>query len=59
MESITIEEQIDSKYLIEGKIGTGFTANAFLVKEKNSGLKYVAKVFKEKKNTYLKMKLKF
>ena len=49
MESITIEEQIDSKYLIEGKIGTGFTANAFLVKEKNSGLKYVAKVFKEKK----------
>ena len=51
MESEKIEEQIDSKYLIEEKIGTGYSANAFLVKEKESNKEYVAKVFKENNTT--------
>ena len=48
MEKDNIKEQIDSKYLIEEKIGSGLSSKVFLVKEIISKKEYVAKVFKEK-----------
>ena len=41
------QEQIDSKYLIKEKVGTGFTSNIFLVKEMKTNDEYIAKVFKD------------
>ena len=41
------QEQIDSKYLIKEKVGTGFTSNIFLVKEIKTDDEYIAKVFKD------------
>ena len=42
-----IQEEIDYKYKIEEKIGSGGEGNAFLVKEKETNIEYVAKVPKE------------
>ena len=47
MENSEKEEQIDSKYLIKEKIGSGGQANAFLVTEKGNNKNYVAKVSKQ------------
>ena len=47
MENSEKEEQIDSKYLIKEKIGSGGQANVFLVTEKGNNKNYVAKVSKE------------
>ena len=61
MEDSKIVEQIDSKYLIKEKIGTGFSANAFLVKEKDSGEngeEYAAKVFKDENNFLFENEIK-
>mgnify|MGYP002626989597 CR=1 FL=1 len=42
-----VQEEIDYKYKIEEKIGSGGEGNAFLVKEKETNIEYVAKVPKE------------
>ena len=52
MEPSTIEEQINSKYLIKELLNSGFQAFAFLVLEKETNKEYVAKVFKESQKFY-------
>ena len=47
MDNSEKEEQIDNKYLIKEKIGSGGQANVFLVTEKLNNKNYVAKVSKE------------
>ena len=47
MEMSNSQEQIDSKYLIKEKVGTGFTSNIFLVKDIKTDDEYIAKVFKD------------
>ena len=47
MDNSEKEEQIDNKYIIKEKIGSGGQANAFLVTEKGNNKNYVAKVSKE------------
>ena len=47
MDNSEKEEQIDNKYLIKEKIGSGGQANVFLVTEKGNNKNYVAKVSKE------------
>jgi len=47
MDNSEKEEQIDNKYLIKEKIGSGGQANAFLVTEKGNNKNYVAKVSKQ------------
>ena len=51
MEKSNNQEQIDKKYLIIEKVGTGGQANVFLVKDRQTEIKYVAKVLKEEDNT--------
>jgi serine/threonine protein kinase len=51
MEKSNNQEQIDKKYLIIEKVGTGGQANVFLVKDRHTEIKYVAKVLKEEDNT--------
>ena len=51
MEKSNNQEQIDKKYLIIEKVGTGGQANVFLVKDRQTEIKYVAKVIKEEDNT--------
>ena len=41
------EEEIDGKYIIKVKKGSGGTANAFLVTEKGNNTEYIAKVLKK------------
>ena len=41
-----VEEKIDSKYIIQEKLGSGGQANVFLVTKKGDDKKYAAKVFK-------------
>jgi len=41
------EEEIDGKYIIKEKKGSGGTANAFLVTEKGNNTEYIAKVLKK------------
>ena len=48
-----IEETIDKKYLIIEKKGSGGTANAFLVKQKDNDTNYIAKVLKVEDKKYL------
>ena len=50
MESSEIIEQIDGKYLIKEKIGSGIEANVFLVSKKDTDEEYAAKVPKKEKN---------
>ena len=50
MESSEIIEQIDGKYLIKEKIGSGIEANVFLVYKKDTDEEYAAKVPKKEKN---------
>ena len=52
MEISTIEEQINSKYLIKELLNSGFQAFAFLVQEKETNKEYVSKVFKEKQKIF-------
>ena len=52
MEISTMEEQINSKYLIKELLNSGFQAFAFLVQEKETNKEYVAKVFKEKQKFF-------
>ena len=47
MDNSEKEEQIDNKYIIKEKIGSGGQANAFLVTEKGNNKNYVAKVSKQ------------
>ena len=47
MDTSEKEEQIDNKYIIKEKIGSGGQANAFLVTEKGNNKNYVAKVSKQ------------
>ena len=47
MDNSDKQEQIDNKYLIKEKIGSGGQANAFLVIEIDNNKQYVAKVNKE------------
>lgn len=42
------EEEIDGKYIIKVKKGSGGTANAFLVTEKGNNTEYIAKVLKKR-----------
>ena len=51
MESSEIIEQIDGKYLIKEKIGSGGEANVFLVSKKGTDEEYAAKVPKKEENT--------
>ena len=51
MESSEIIEQIDGKYLIKEKIGSGGEANVFLVSKKGTNEEYAAKVPKNEENT--------
>ena len=51
MESSEIIEQIDGKYLIKEKIGSGGEANVFLVSKKGTNEEYAAKVPKKEENT--------
>ena len=45
------EEKIDSKYIIQEKLGSGGQANVFLVSKNGSSQKYAAKVFKKINNS--------
>ena len=47
MDNSEKEEQIDNKYIIKEKIGSGGQANVFLVTEKGNNKNYVAKVSKQ------------
>jgi len=51
MEKKVEQEEIASKYIIIEKIGAGGQANAFLVEEKVTKNKYVAKVLKKEEDT--------
>ena len=46
MEKLENQEKIDNKYLILEKIGVGGKTDIFLVKDKQTDIEYVAKVFK-------------
>ena len=58
METSNIEEQIDSKYLIREIIGSGYSADVFLVLEKKTQRELVAKVFNEKNKSLCDQELK-
>ena len=47
MEELAQQEEIDSKYIIKEKIGSGGQANIFRVVKKGTNEEYAAKVFKE------------
>lgn len=56
------EEEIDGKYIIKEKKGSGGTANAFLVTEKGNNTEYIAKVLKkdnEDTRTYYNNEVKY
>ena len=50
MENELNQGQIDLRYIIKEKVGSGTTANVFLVREIGTNQEYVAKVLKDDNN---------